>query len=354
MTEHEKKPELSIVMPFFNKPQLVVEMIESIIANTYTDWELLAIDDGTAEDDAAFIHQRICDPRVQFIKRTEQPKGAQKCRNMGLDRAQGEYIIFFDSDDYITPTCLQNRVEAIKANPDMDFMITPLGTYADGKFTPLNLKKAFGYHAYKDDIAAFLRKTLPFVVVNNIYRTASLRERGVRWDESLKSLQDSDFNLQNLLKGAKYRYAECPPDYGYRIDNNPSSITSKLRSAQHFESHLIYQEKVFTTVQALHGHKYDYSLYIGVLFYILMLALETDKARIIRLVDIVKSHCRIYWILLRLQMRLNYFLCAFFKPSIALKVALLTYLVQRRLTESRRSKKIKEIYSRIDNQQHYE
>ena len=95
-----KYPELSIVMPFYKEPILVIEMLESIIANSYRDWELLAVDDGMDEDELKMVFEKITDERVRFIKRTAGAKGAQKCRNIGLEEARGKYIIFVDSDDF--------------------------------------------------------------------------------------------------------------------------------------------------------------------------------------------------------------------------------------------------------------
>lgn len=338
------KPELTIVMPFFDKPQLVVEMIKSIIANTYTNWELLAIDDGATEECFAYISQHVADPRVHFIHRTDPPKGAPKCRNIGLQKAVGKYVIFFDSDDYITPTCLENRVNAIKACPDMDFVVVPMGTYQDGAFTPFNPRRPFGYPVYDDDLAAFLRRTLPFVVCTNIYRVASVRRAGLVWDERLLSLQDADFNLQALQAGLRYKYASCPPDYGYRFENTPASITGKIKSAAHFDSHLYCFTKTYDLIQSRYGHRYDYSLYLGMQFiYCLLFAEGIDWLKAQRLLAIVKQHSRLYWMLLNIQLQSGRFLCLFLPAATAARISLSPYLLQRRLWEKRRNKKVKRI-----------
>ena len=96
-------PKLSIVMPFYNPKEMVAEMLDSILANDYYDWELLAIDDGSTPETIGYLKHYEEDDRIQFVRRTSEPKGAQTCRNMGLHLARGEYIIFFDSDDYVAP-----------------------------------------------------------------------------------------------------------------------------------------------------------------------------------------------------------------------------------------------------------
>ena len=101
-------------------------MIDSIKCNTYDNWELLAIDDGSEESTISLL-QRYAqeDSRIRLICRSRLPKGAPTCRNIGIDEAQGKYLVFFDSDDYITPDCLGQRVQSIEAHPELDFMVFP-------------------------------------------------------------------------------------------------------------------------------------------------------------------------------------------------------------------------------------
>ena len=78
-------PVLSIVMPCFNHSELISEMIDSIIANDYNDWELLAIDDGSETNHLAVLNNyEARDARIHVIKRDRLPKGAPTCRNIGL------------------------------------------------------------------------------------------------------------------------------------------------------------------------------------------------------------------------------------------------------------------------------
>ena len=120
-------------MPTFNHEEELAVMIDSIKCNTYDNWELLAIDDGSEESTISLL-QRYAqeDSRIRLICRSRLPKGAPTCRNIGIDEAQGKYLVFFDSDDYITPDCLGQRVQSIEAHPELDFMVFPSGLYRDG------------------------------------------------------------------------------------------------------------------------------------------------------------------------------------------------------------------------------
>ena len=75
-------------MPVFNRKNLVAIMLNSILANDFIDYEVLAIDDGSDEDTLTLLNEyQNKDNRIKLIQRTELPKGATKCRNIGIDKA---------------------------------------------------------------------------------------------------------------------------------------------------------------------------------------------------------------------------------------------------------------------------
>ena len=126
---------LTIIMPVFNHRDEVRTMIDSIRPNDFCGWELLAIDDGSEEDTLQLLyHYAEEDSRIRGVRRDRQPKGAQTCRNIGLEMTRGEFVIVFDSDDYIAPYCLRQRVEMLCKRPELDFMVFPSGIYVDEKF----------------------------------------------------------------------------------------------------------------------------------------------------------------------------------------------------------------------------
>lgn len=258
-------PTLSIIMPTFNHEKELAVMIDSIIGNTYGDWELLAVDDGSNE---TTIHLLLDyaqnDHRIKLIRRNRLPKGAPTCRNIGIDEARGKYIVFFDSDDYITPVCLANRIEKINTHRDLDFMVFPSGLFVDGKFLAVAHKLSFGYKTIDDDIMAFARRTLPFIVWNNIYKAESIKSHHLYWNEKLCSLQDAEYNISAITKGLKYEYVPTEADYGYRI-NTTGSISKNVGNTIHHKSHQEYLESTFCMIQKEYGHTYDKAVYEGIL-----------------------------------------------------------------------------------------
>lgn len=257
-------PILTIVIPCFNNMDLTSFMLDSIIANTFQHWELLAVDDGSTEVNFARLKEyESIDSRIRVIKRTCNDKGAPVCRNIGFSLAKGKYIIFFDSDDYITPTCLETRIQEMEAHKELDFMVFPSGIFVENGFKAEALDDIYGYDVHKDDLESFARRELPFIVWSNIYRTESLRRYGIEWDTNLLSLQDADFNMLSLLAGMKYSYAKEKPDYGYRISYSSETISKKIWSEEHLKSHVYATDKFFRLLQNAYGHKYDKAVVQG-------------------------------------------------------------------------------------------
>lgn len=260
------KPELSIVIPVYNHPDELCAMIDSIIANSYQPWELLLIDDGS--DKQTIVREQEYakkDPRIKLVERNQLPKGAQTCRNMGLQLAQGEFLIWFDSDDIISDECLKNRVASIKSHPELDFMVFPSGVVENDKIVSGPHIRNMGFRILPDDLSLFAQRFLPFTVWTNIYRVDSLHKFGMNWDVNLLSLQDSDFNIQALLRGMKFDYAQVPIDYYYRINYSSNTIASNIVSKKHQKSHAYWIEKTFQQIQSKYNHRYDYYIYLGAL-----------------------------------------------------------------------------------------
>lgn len=326
--------ELSIVMPFFNHKEMVAEMIDSIQANDYQNWELLAIDDGSTEDTWEFLKKRYQnDTRILLIHREREPKGAQTCRNMGLELARGEYIIFFDSDDTIASFCLSNRIEEIKKRPECDFVVFPSGTYKEGSIDTSDYTFAYGRKITDDDIKIFAKRILPFIVWNNIYRTESLRSHHITWDTHLLSLQDSDFNMEVLMAGLKYTYVTTEADYGYRTGVS-NSISKKIASKKHMQSFLYLQEKQYRKLQERFGSKYNKALYLGVLnMYSTFMSEKIDYEYAYQLANLIKRYDSLRGRLLLFKIKVSFCLEKVLSPKIARQLSMPLFLLQKRWME---------------------
>lgn len=114
-------PHVSIVMPTYNRADFIVETIESVQKQTYTNWELIIVDDGSG-DQTIEIVRSISDERIHFHH--EQHLGMEHARNFGLQKAKGEFIAFIDSDDLWAINKLERQLAVFEEYPEIDFCMT--------------------------------------------------------------------------------------------------------------------------------------------------------------------------------------------------------------------------------------
>lgn len=112
------KPLVTIIMATYNRAHFILETLSSIQQQTYKDWECLIIDDGGTDNTQEVITPILeQDPRFQFLRRPNSYlKGLSGCRNYGLDIAIGDYIIFFDDDDFVHPDNLKICLKLLEDN----------------------------------------------------------------------------------------------------------------------------------------------------------------------------------------------------------------------------------------------
>ncbi len=123
-------PQVSVCIPTYNRAQLLMEAVESVIQQTYSDWELIICDDGS-QDNTADLVQAVIDrlatqagtARINYIR---HPQNIGKSNNMrsGFEAATGQYFIKFDDDDRLTPDFLAQTVAILDQHPEADFVGT--------------------------------------------------------------------------------------------------------------------------------------------------------------------------------------------------------------------------------------
>jgi glycosyltransferase involved in cell wall biosynthesis len=115
-------PAVSIVMPTFNRLEFLTPAIESVFAQTFTDWELIVADDGSSADTRAYL-QSLDDPRIKVIwlAHTGRPSVVS---NAAVREARGEYVAFLDSDDMWLPGKLQAQLESLRNHPERGWSYT--------------------------------------------------------------------------------------------------------------------------------------------------------------------------------------------------------------------------------------
>ena len=228
---------ISIIVPVYNAEKYLTKCIESILSQSYTDFECILINDGSNDSSG-----QICDllakkdPRIIVIH--QENKGVSAARNKGINSAKGDYITFVDSDDYCEPQLLEVLFNNI-INYNVDFSICSINRETDGIKQPHLL--AFESNKYNVAQAyKMLFSELGFegFPVAKLYKTSILKTNTISFDENIKYLEDFSFNYK-YLEFCKNIYFEKAFLYNYF--QNPQSITKSKK----------FDRKKFTAIEAL-------------------------------------------------------------------------------------------------------
>lgn len=121
-----KPPLVSVIMPAYNAGRYVAEAIRSVIAQSHPNWELLIVNDGSADGTAQAIGQ-FFDPRIRYFE--QENHGASAARNVGMANMEGDFFCFLDADDKLTPNSLSARVGQFEKSADLEFVDGSVAIY---------------------------------------------------------------------------------------------------------------------------------------------------------------------------------------------------------------------------------
>lgn len=175
-------PKVSIILPAYNEEHYIVNAVDSVLGQTYADFELIVINDGS-QDNTLNLLREYTDPRMHILDQPNQ--GLVSSLNRGIAIARGEYIARMDADDISLPTRLQAQVEFMDQHPPIGL----LGTYARMLDPKTGLETSSrNLPTANRDIRRFLLKDNPFVHSSVMIRADLLKQVGVyaqeyRWED---------------------------------------------------------------------------------------------------------------------------------------------------------------------------
>ena len=113
---------ISVIVPMYNSEQTIKSTLESVISQTFTNFECIVVNDGSKDKSLKIVESlAINDPRIKII--SSQNNGVSSARNLGIAFASGEFIAFLDSDDLWAPTKLQSQVKILHSSPEIDAVL---------------------------------------------------------------------------------------------------------------------------------------------------------------------------------------------------------------------------------------
>jgi glycosyltransferase involved in cell wall biosynthesis len=265
----------SIIIPAYNAENYIGKTIDSILAQTFHDYECIIIDDGST-DETLTIVKAYNDPRIKIITQ-ENSGGPAKPRNLGIASAQGEYLFIFDSDDIMIATKLETYVNVFENHQDVGLLFSD--------FSVINEKDEFitthflaEYRSFRGEMAAInsnlyqinMNRFVDEIVKANFIGTSSVcfrRELVVNnlFDERLTSGDDL-FAWVRLAEKAKFYFIdEVMHFYRKRVGSISSANTEKLITNKVYVLNLI-SEQAPKSIREITKKKNEYYLSLGYYF----------------------------------------------------------------------------------------
>ncbi len=212
--------------------------IESVIAQSYLNWELILIDDASTDSSVSNVKNGISDPRIRIICEKNN-RGANYCRNKGLREACGQYVIFLDADDLLKPWCLNNRVALMEKNANADLSVHSMDTFKSkpGDSHLLWIPKS------KNPLKDFLKHDLPWQTMQPIWKKDFLLKLN-GFDENFVRLQDVELHTRALLQpDVSFILSPGVPDCSYRIDEQRLNYNYETFITKWVQGAIMYCEK---------------------------------------------------------------------------------------------------------------
>lgn len=219
---------VSVIMPVYKVEAYVATAIESVMAQTYPDWELLIINDGSPDRSAAIAESYLQkDPRIQLFHKPNG--GLSDARNFGLEKARGEFIYFIDSDDWIEAQLLEKTIQQIEKEQVSVVIFGYTLDNADAANQLLSQKKIFHPASRFDKKTNNLHIDENLMGImgyawNKLYRHEFIKMHQLHFDKGVSLVEDILFNAQ------VYRLADSlvvMPDCLYHYLNRPVSTLIK-------------------------------------------------------------------------------------------------------------------------------
>lgn len=220
-------PKISCIIPIYNSEKYLPYCIDSILAQTFTNFELILVDDGSSDGCPEICDEYAKkDDRVRVIHQSNA--GVSAARNTGLDVARGEYLCFVDSDDYISQNLFSTYLFELKQK-DLDLIICGFKNFYDNNkrksFCELPNQEIYDLKDFWKNFGNLLNNHILRSPCNKLYRSDIINNHGIRFDTSTQMAEDAIFNSVYYDKINSLRVCNKPL-YNVRIHNSSSRLTN--------------------------------------------------------------------------------------------------------------------------------
>lgn len=233
----KNQPLVSILIPNYNKAPYLRETLDSLISQTFTNWECIIVDDQSTDESCRILEEYSeMDSRIQIFRRPNNlSKGGNAARNYAFEVSKGDFINWFDSDDIMNSEFISSKIETLKKYPFLDFVISDLRAFTVNIIDSVNYKSLdlsqkeinYALEALKGNFwigspIPMFRKS--FLIGNKLF------------NENLQRGQEAEFFNRILLRNPKFKFVKKSIIY-WRLHDE--SKTSKFKSSTKIEKSIL-------------------------------------------------------------------------------------------------------------------
>lgn len=252
---------ISIVIPVFNAELYIEHTIRSILNQTFQDFEIIIINDGSTDNSLKIIEKTaLDDERINFISILNS--GVSNARNVGLKLLKTKYVLFLDADDILSENFIETRVSFLELNKIYSICGSSISTFSmEGVYS-----KTIMHAPVEDGLKDILlyQPTIASIPSNLIIRTEFLIENNIQFEKCLNSTADKYFLLELFKAGAISKNIDGAPLY-YRVHSNSMSqkISKKLLVDNLDYFNLTIKNKIIPDEILLHVKMKNYYILAG-------------------------------------------------------------------------------------------
>ncbi|MEM7102984.1 MAG: glycosyltransferase [Bacteroidota bacterium] len=224
-----EKPIVTVIIPCYNYGRYVAETLDSVLAQSFSAWECIVVDDGSSDNSKEVVlPYTLKDPRIKY--HYQDNKGLPGARNKGIEMANGKYLQFLDADDIIEKDKIKLQVKCFEDNPELDFVYGGLRYFMDGKPDKLFFSASWINRPWTLTKSGKGRDLLKYLIISSVIMPLMplIRKEAVekigRYKVNLRSCEDWEFWLRFANHNYNFKFLNAENTFGI-MRLHPLSMT---------------------------------------------------------------------------------------------------------------------------------
>lgn len=231
---------ISVIIPAYNAAKTIVCCVDSLLSQTYQDWELIIMDDGST-DNTLDVCQSFQDKRIQVYHKPNG--GVSSARNYGMTYAKGEYIAFVDADDYLEPMYLEHLYQ----DSEYDLSITGFCYGNEPEKSKLSLKLT-DKSSIANSLSDLINADQLCYPWGRLFKRSIIEQNHIRFNKKMRFAEDNVFNWEYLCHIDSLRIDSTQKDYHKSSDEGGSGYNLSFEEMDYVDGQL------FTLSQKLESY----------------------------------------------------------------------------------------------------